>query len=110
MADEGPQQKLVGEQAGKNLAYAAREVPKDAFGSPMVEISAAATELVPTVQYGNVTIGPVIVRRWVPDGEDDYLLKQIHKTQTLCERAVAEDRESVHAMLRGSSEGRLQTG
>lgn len=109
MAGEGTEQRAVAAQSDKTMAVASREVPRDTFGNPMVEISSSATELVPTIQYGNVTIGPVVVRRWVPDGDDDHLAEQIRRVSQLCETAVSEDRQTVHAMLRQSTDGRIQT-
>lgn len=106
MATEGAQQRQVTKQGVENLAYAAREVPKDAFGTPLVEISCAAAELIPTQQFGNVTVGPIIVRRWVPDGTDESIAAAIKQTQALCETAVADDRETVTMLLRQSSSGR----
>lgn len=69
-------------------------------GVPMVKISCAATELVPTVQYGNVTVGPVVVTRFIPDGDPDHIKAWIKHTQELTENAVSEDRETVHALMR----------
>lgn len=109
MAEEGAQQRQTSAAGHAAMAIAAREVPKDAFGTPLVEISCAAAELVPTVQYGNVTLGPIIVRRWVTDGTDEHLMEQIRETQKLCEAAVAEDRQTVQALLRQSESGRLSS-
>lgn len=74
--------------------------PRDPNGVPMVKIQSAATELIPTVQYGNVTVGPVMVTRFVPDGDADHLKAWIKHNQELTEQAVAEDRETVHALMR----------
>lgn len=110
MSSELPQQKQALEQASRTAT--AEVVPVDENGWPLTKIQAAAAELVPTKQYGNVTVGPIMVSRWVRDGEadekvrDEKLLEQIHRTQSLAERAVAEDRETVHNMIRQSEQGR----
>lgn len=62
-------------------------------------ITCGASELVPTVQYGNCTIGPISVQRVVAD--DANLAAEIQKTQQLCEAAVAEERQTIHALTRG---------
>lgn len=62
-------------------------------------IGAGAQELIPTVQYGNVTIGPITLQRAVPD--DENLAAEIQKAQAMCEAAVAEERQTVHALTRG---------
>ena len=80
-----------------------------ANGKPLIRISCAASELIPTIQYGNVNCGPVAVVRYVEDTNDVNLKAQIRATQTLCEEAIAEDRESVHALTRQSTEGRYSS-
>lgn len=75
-------------------------------GAPLVMISASAAELIPTRQYGNVTVGPVVVKRWVPDGDEEHLMREVRKVQQVCEQAVAEDRETVHNLIRQSEQGR----
>jgi len=104
----GPEQRLALDSAEKSLADLVDGlVPTDNNGKPLILISCAAAELVPTKQYGNVTVGPIVVKRWITDGDDDHVLSQIHNTQRLCERAVAEDRETVHNMIRQSEQGRV---
>lgn len=65
-----------------------------------------AAELVPTVQFGNVTIGPIGIIRYVEDTDLDNLKKEINKSQTLCEEIVSEDRNSVQKLIRQSTDGR----
>lgn len=43
------------------------EVPRDAAGKPLVRVGNGARETIPTVPYGNVTIGPAWVEKWVED-------------------------------------------
>lgn len=77
--------------------------PRDENGVPMVKIQAAASELVPTVQYGNVTIGPVMVTRFVADGDADHIKAWVRHTQEIAEIAVSEDRKTVHDLTRARS-------
>ena len=107
MAGEGPQQKLALDQGNKNSEV--DPVPG------MVLISCAAAELIPTVQYGNVTVGPVSVKRWVPvdfkgftEDELNSMKLAARQIQSICEEAVAEDRETVHALTRQSQQGRYE--
>ena len=103
MAGETPQMKLAREQAEKTGVVGDHEWPRDAFGTPLVKVQASASELVATRQYSNVTIGPISVTRFVADQGDEGLMMEIRKTQSLCERAVAEERQTVHEMIRQST-------
>lgn len=102
MAEETAQQKVAREAASEALDGLFQRLgpPRDQFGTPMVKISVAAAELVPTVQYGNATIGPVMVERYIVDGGDDAVKAEIKKTQKMVEDAVAEDRQTLHEQLR----------
>jgi hypothetical protein len=78
-------------------------------GVPMVKISCAAAELIPSVQYGNVTVGPVQITFFASaDGEalfnKDGIKRAISLGQQTCEGAVAEDRLTVHALIRSSEQ------
>lgn len=102
MAGEGTAMRLVREQSeARNIA------PVDSQGNPMTTITCAAAELIPTRQYANVTVGPIVVTRHIPDIGDDNLREEISKTQILCEEAVAEERKSLHALIRQSDSGRF---
>lgn len=74
--------------------------PRGENGKAMLKVTAAAAELIPTVQFGNVTVGPCSVTRFVEDLGEEEMLKQISKVQTVCELAVAEERLSVQALMR----------
>lgn len=73
-------------------------------GVPMVKIRCSASELIPTVQYGNVLVGPVSVERFVPD--DERLPTFISETQAMVERSVAEERESIQVLMRSNASPR----
>jgi len=102
MAQETAQQKLVRETSAETLRQLFERLgpPRDQFGSPLVRISAASAELVPTQQFGNATVGPVIVERWVVDGGDEAVKAEIKKLQAMVEDAVAEDRQTLHEQIR----------
>lgn len=68
--------------------------PTDEDGNPMALISMQASELIGLPQYSNVTVGPAMVQRFVPDTEEGRYegLKEAAKT---CERIVGEERSVV---------------
>lgn len=108
MSGEGSALKLAREHSeARNFA--------DVNEKNLIQISCAAAELIPTVQYGNVTIGPVVAKVWVPldfkgftEDEKASIKLAVRETQSICEEAVAEDRQTVHALTRQSTEGRYQ--
>jgi hypothetical protein len=104
----GPEMRLVRDESEKKVLNDP-DILYGANGKPLTMISCCAAELIPTVQYGNCSIGPVIVKRFIEDNGDDDLKKQIRATQELCEEAIAEDRQTVHALTRQSEQGRYQS-
>jgi hypothetical protein len=106
---------MAGETAQQKLSLVEGDKSIDVDPEPgMMLVSCAAAELIPTIQYGNVTIGPVSVKRWVPIGfkgftEDEIVSIKlaVRGIQSICEEAVAEDRETVHALTRQSQQGRI---
>lgn len=108
MSNENAQIKISREQS-ENTAFA----PLDETGKPMIQISCAAAELIPTRQYANVTTGPIVVKRWIPvdfkgfsEEEISCMKFAVKQMQEVCEAAVAEDRQTVHALIRQSDGGR----
>ena len=99
MAQETAQMKLAREQAEKTNAVE-HDWPRDAFNTPMVKISCAAAELIPHRQFGNITVGPVQVTRFVIDGPDEVISGEIERSQRLCDAAVARDSETLHEQIR----------
>jgi hypothetical protein len=103
MAEETAQMKTARESAEKRGRVESSEwFSKD--GIPLVRITCSASELIPTQAYANVTIGPVQVSRFVEDGDDEQLAEEVRRTQSLCEAAVAEERQTVHALIRARVE------
>lgn len=104
MASETPQQKIAREAGEHTMVLVERAM--DPFGSPMVRISVAAAELVPTVQYGNATIGPVVVDRFITDGDDDHILGALRSTVKLVEQVVAEERMTLQQQIQARLAGK----
>lgn len=109
MAGETAQQKQVMAAAIQAHAAAVEKLataiermgpPRDAFGTPLLRITGGASELVPTVQFGNATIGPVLVERFVADGDDESVQAEIHRLTSMVEKAVADDRQTLHEQIR----------
>lgn len=96
--------KLARDEGAKNFDI--DDIPVGINGKPLISVQCAAAELVPTIQFGNVVVGPVVVKRYVEDIDDNYLKLKIKKNQELCEEAVAEDRKTVHDLIRQSEQGR----
>ena len=77
-------------------------------GKPLTKVSWSASEIVPTKQFGNVVVGPCRVDRYVEDdGDNDSLLLKVREVSEICEKAVSEDRKTLHYQLRQSTEGRV---
>lgn len=92
MAQETPQMKLARESTEKRGG-------KLEVVEGKAIITCGASELIPTVQFGNVLVGPISVTRMVDD--DETLAASLQATQQLCEAAVAEERQTIHALTRG---------
>lgn len=98
MAGETQQMKGVLESSGRG--------EDESVPVGMAMISAGASELINTGNYSNVTVGPILVKRIVPD--DENLMSEIQKTQSLCEKAVAEERETVQILLRSNAQSQAK--
>jgi hypothetical protein len=73
-----------------------------------IKITTHAAELVPTAQFGNISIGPIGIVRHIEDTGIEDLKGKLREIQTICEEVVAEDRDSAHNLIRQSTEGRYQ--
>ncbi len=58
----------------------------------MAIVSASARNVVPTVQYGSVTIGPVIVTRAVEDDGDQSVIEGARRVARIAEYVVGCER------------------
>lgn len=99
MAQEQQSAKVARESAENGQAESAEWFSR--VGVPMVKIRASVSELIPTVQYGNVLIGPVSVERFVPD--DENLPSAMQETLKLVEAATAEERLTTQVLLRANA-------
>lgn len=75
-------------------------------GLPLIEISVCASELIPTGEYANVTVGPVRMTKFIRDPlDDDVLVEMINDMCELIEiGVVAEQRELVLQSLQSSAD------
>lgn len=67
-------------------------LPLDHNGRPMAIVSASASNLVPTVQYGNVQVGPVTIMRAVVDDGDQSVVDAARQLLRDAEYAVGVER------------------
>lgn len=62
------------------------------------EITVSVSELIPTAQYANVTVGPFTVTRTVPD--DETLEQSIKDTYDVADSALQTKRDEVIESLK----------
>lgn len=73
-------------------------------GEPMAIVMGSASDLVPTVQFGNVCIGPVNIMRPVKNPDDiDELAVEAAKVQKAAEFVIATERRLVQWAMDPSS-------
>ena len=82
----------------KSVVDQLEHIPFDDSNRPMIQISCASAESVVTRDGNKINVGPVVVKRWVT--EQDDLRSEIVKTQSLCEEAIAEDRQTIAGMVK----------
>jgi hypothetical protein len=75
--------------------------PLDEDGQPMAQISFTASELIPTGQYANVTVGPATVTRFVKDSDVTDELNKLAETVEV--EVIAEQREIVLNTLQAAA-------
>jgi hypothetical protein len=69
-------------------------------GRPYAIVTHGAEELIPTVQFGNVKIGPGSVTRFVSD-DPESIATGLRECVQAVEKIIAEERELVLKMVRG---------
>lgn len=79
-------------------------VPVDAGGQPLVKISFSVQELVPTEKFANVTVGPATATKYVPDGTQEELAKQIAELAKPVEWALGHRRDQILKQISGEAE------
>jgi hypothetical protein len=72
--------------------------PLDENGKPMAKVTMGAQEKVPTVQYGNVDLGPASVTRFVPDNPE-AIREGLKDCVKACEEIIATERNLVLSSL-----------
>lgn len=80
--------------------------PVDADGVPLLQISFTASELIPTGDYANVTVGPVTVTKFIPDPQDDdALAEELNGLAEVVEaKCISEQRELVLESLQSDAD------
>jgi hypothetical protein len=99
MAGEGAQQRATLDRVEKTGATDDHDWPRDAFGTPLLRVSVSQSELIPTAQYANVTLGPVQIVGFIQDGPDEAVKEQLKRLRRICDELIAEDRQTLYAEL-----------
>lgn len=68
--------------------------PVDENG-PLVKISIAVSELVPTGNYANVTIGPAQATKFVPNASKEDLVKEFEALSEIVEESLGSRRAAI---------------
>lgn len=66
--------------------------PHDAEGNPMAIVIGAASDLVPTVQFGNVCVGPATIMRPVTNDSMEDVIASAREVQKAAEYIVGTER------------------
>lgn len=75
--------------------------PTDAKGKPMAKVSNGAKETIPTVAYGNVTIGPAYVEKFVED-TPKAINDGLHECLVRAQVVLGENRDQLVAKLQAA--------
>lgn len=67
---KGTRAQAIGNAERANSQQDSEGIPRAADGFPLVKISMAAAELIPTGQFANISIGPALIE-WYIDPRDD---------------------------------------
>lgn len=77
--------------------------PRDAQGNYLAIVTGACSDKVPTVQFGNVVIGPVMIQRPVAAGSLQEIIDAARETQRAAEYVVGVERRLLQWALDPSS-------
>lgn len=69
--------------------------PVDAEGNPMAIVVGTVSDLVPTVQYGNVLVGPLQIMRPVPNGTIEQIIEEASVVQKAVEFVCGQERRII---------------
>ena len=61
----------------------------------MVKIMVSSSEKIGLPDYSSVDVGPISVSRFIEDGDDEYLKKELHRNLLLVEEIISEVRQEV---------------
>lgn len=75
--------------------------PHDENGKPMAIVVGAVAELVPTVQYGNITVGPTMIMRPIPNGPRQQQIDDARRVQRDAEFVCGVERRSSQWAMAG---------
>jgi hypothetical protein len=70
--------------------------PCDAEGNPMAIVSGCASDLIPTVQFGNLLVGPVTIMRPVSNESLESVIEDAKKTQQAAEFVCGSERRIIN--------------
>lgn len=70
-----------------------------AGGKPAVKIMTAFEEKIGLPNYSSVTVGPISVSRFVEDGDDEHILREIRETALIVEKFLEEERANILEMV-----------
>lgn len=97
---EHHQQKLTEKAAREQLrGIQINSWPHDAEGNPMAIVIGAGSDLVPTVQFGNVVIGPVTIMRPVSNESIERVTEEASAVQKAVEYVVGTERRLLQYAL-----------
>jgi hypothetical protein len=68
-------------------------------GRPMAIVTGTASDLLPTVQFGNLLVGPVQITRWVEDDGADSVIDGARATQQWAELVCGSERRLIQWAL-----------
>jgi len=78
-------------------------IPVDENGVPLVWIGFAAQELIPTGKFANITVGPAQAGKFVPNGSQDDLAREIAELAKPVEWALGHRRDEILKAVAGES-------
>lgn len=75
--------------------------PLDKNGNPMVKVSNGVKETIPTVPYGNITLGPAYVEKFVED-DAEAINQGLRECLIRAEVVLGEERDQLLAKLKAA--------
>lgn len=95
MAERNTRTEATHRQRAAQAAVPMTSPPIGANGLPMVMVSGCASDLFPTVQFGNVLVGPVTITRWVEDEGLEAIIERSRETQQAAEAVCGSERRLI---------------